>query len=413
MRTDYQLLYDQVRDALRHLDACVADPKYYPAHLLRVARLLFEDPLGAITKEARTHLFKSSIDARKAIGEAFAREKADRLEIIAQNLTGYSVHPSAQSKQRAALEAVEKLKKAVSGGLSLDHHLLIRDVTELVNLLGANQPTNVGLATATTREAQEFAAAAKRAMDLMNNWGEVADAFDVSSSLEKFEVFYRDTVAILEEARLPSKSPPDVGALRELLWPVRILTSEVMRALVSRPQVHRSVMRLRVFLESFAKEDLLVEMEARAGETRQNERVLQRTLDRFLFGEGLFPLTHFTVAGGLVDTFFEQRLPAGLAEITGISALPALIELKQAISLTGEPATGKSDVKNAVRAGLQQADIYRSHLQVEWASHAVYVVVAYNGPTRYVLREPDDRVVLAYLGEKTPSETKTVLDLNA
>jgi hypothetical protein len=70
-----------------------------------------------------------------------------------------------------------------------------------------------------------------------------------------------------------------------------------------------------------------------------------------------------------------------------------------------------ANMKKATNEGLKQADIYRSHLDARWASHKIYVVVAYNGATRYQLQTPNDKVVLVYLGEEPPSGKKTLLEL--
>lgn len=229
-------------------------------------------------------------------------------------------------------------------------------------------------------------------------------------SLEKdLRLFYEEMSSMLAMSTLTMDWTPDsilnrFGAnesLRRSLVKGAIRVTDVLLFRIKQQAVQEYVLsRLVVYLERFAKDEILSKLESKK---RSAESTLQFYMDAFIFGEGLYPITHAEAANGKIDTFIETAETLfEEAEKPGNAAV--LIELKQAIT-----GASKEGIEALVNEALGQAAQYRLHLRAKarWANHKVVVVIAYVGDIRYVADRDD--VYMVYLGGKTPSKAKSVL----
>jgi hypothetical protein len=176
----------------------------------------------------------------------------------------------------------------------------------------------------------------------------------------------------------------------ELVPRLERLVSAVSAQLLAGVERAFAIDRLVVWLERFERHDLLKAML----EGPRAEHVLQRTVERYLYAEGLFPITEFSLGQGRPDALFELSPP----EYAGMQCV--LIELKQAVKKNVTAA----DVRDAVTQALAQLQQYSSslHAPPEWGVHEFFCIVAYAGKDRYLLPS-DSAVKLVYLGDTHPS----------
>lgn len=180
------------------------------------------------------------------------------------------------------------------------------------------------------------------------------------------------------------------------------LISATVAQLALGPVRANAVRRLKTWIERWEKEAAL------AGIKQRREAALQEMVDKFLYAEGLYPITHAQAGVGRVDTFIAESSPL-FSEALGLGQPSILIELKQ---VTGLSNSGVTALRSKILEGLAQAKEYSVHLasNPEWANHDVFCVVAYDGPKRYQV--DDARVTLLYLGDAVPSDGATLIKLN-
>jgi hypothetical protein len=161
---------------------------------------------------------------------------------------------------------------------------------------------------------------------------------------------------------------------------------------------------LRSNLEHFAFDDVVRKLEAeeqRAAATNgsaQREAILQDEIDRFVFAEGLFPITHSEAARGELDLLIELYEHADQDR-----QVPLLIELKQELNLGSPNLITAASVQAAIDAALRQAERYRKHVasHTRWADVEPVVLIVHNCSER--LEVDRDDVFVIYLGTDTPS----------
>ena len=239
----------------------------------------------------------------------------------------------------------------------------------------------------------------------------VADSLETLSSSDLLRSFHDAIVAITSGAPLgiPWNSQhaltkfEDNGHRAKLIAGALYLIDTISLRLRGDAIAEHVLARLVVYLERFAKDEILSKIRERK---RVAESTIQFAVDSFIFSEGLYPITHVEAANGKIDTFIESaRSLFDEAEKPGNAAI--LIELKQAM----EGAT-KASLERIARDAISQAEQYRAHLNAfqNWKGHRVIVMIAYGGDARYFSKL--DNLYLVYLGDKTPSQAKTiVLDL--
>jgi hypothetical protein len=202
----------------------------------------------------------------------------------------------------------------------------------------------------------------------------------------------------------------------ELPHPLRCLSSEVCQSIerlvdsvcvamegVAKPSI--AIMRLIAYFEHFDHGALA---EALAAAEGRREGVVQRAVDKFLYGEGVFPITHAAAAGGLTDTFVEDTAEPLLAKAARQRAQPILIELKQVFG--GE----RAEVRAALEQACNQAETYARTLRARdpRADLQTWALVFYGGMQRFLLPSGDQRyrhAELVHVGSARPSDRATAL----
>lgn len=178
--------------------------------------------------------------------------------------------------------------------------------------------------------------------------------------------------------------------------------SHIAARLRSGPLAHHALSRLKVWVEQFERAEIRTRMDE---VLKKEEAVLQPAVDRFLFAEGFFPITHCEAATGSLDTFLSSGAGGKFREASRGHHVPLLLELKQ--TLDGSEA----DLQRKVREARDQAGLYADHVRAElgWRDAETVAVVAYDRAQRFYV--PDDSVVLLYLGKTKPSENPKRLEL--
>ncbi len=235
----------------------------------------------------------------------------------------------------------------------------------------------------------------------------IHSGFDMASQVVQHANLsdHRNTLAAINELvsavnKLRARDPEiDLAAfecaaasLSDLLPRCERLVSAVRADLLEGPDRAYAIDRLTLQLERFERVSLLKNML----DAKRPEQILQEAVDRFLFGQGLYPITHASAGQGRLDTLIPE-------EAWDMRCI--LLELKQVVRDTTARA-----VQRAVADALGQAEHYSSGLRshARWALHDVYCIVAYAGPTRFSMGD-DARVKLIYLGEAPPSAGTTPL----
>lgn len=210
-------------------------------------------------------------------------------------------------------------------------------------------------------------------------------------------VFPRPCPDPLEDLNLPE-------ACREIRSRLEEVITFVVEQLSLGPIRRHALTRLRAYLERFGGAGLVKEIAVACARKKRRtpEDALQTAIDKFLFAEGFFPITHAVAGPGRIDTFFEAH--RYLFEDRAVEAsLPILIELKQVLALSRNDSVTAAKLRAAIDAARTQAKQYASYLaaNARWDAQDVFAVVCYNGAVRYT--QPEDDVLLIYLGDALPS----------
>lgn len=423
MGIDHSAFHAQLRDACVRLQAIEPQGNAHElrGQLLRVARLLFEPPFDSIVSKVAPLLFLATGDVGTRIWSAFfASNEAGLAHGILEGLNALKVaSPQVEVLAQAQEHATRLAQQVAQSSSDCDFVKHASEMSRLVGKLADDASGDVG---GIKRSVAAFQAKVSETLALSSAWPKVASGFDISAPLHSLRSHLVSTTAALSQDGVPTELPLDESELAGLVLPVLVLADEVLRDLATAPMVHQVMLRLCVFLETFDRERLVGEMRKKGTAKKvkaprgkrifQNEAALQRAVDSFLFSEGLFPLTHIHVSGGAVDTFFIEKLNPGLSETNRLGTPPGLIELKQTVNFRSiQPARRKTQLLKAIKEARLQATTYRRHLDAQWASHRVYVVVAYNGETRYHLTTDKDEVLLVYLGDTPASGKKEGIEL--
>jgi len=411
MRLDTLRLHARLTSAMRAVQG-VRQDRPDPVPLWRLGQLLFEPPLAAVTHEVRARLARRATDVESRVAGNLLPDLTSTIQHVVENLSVLDVNSLAQNDLREARTLAAAIRDAFKSGNVAPHHREhTKDLERQVNALSANQPSSMEVARAALDSARHLREKVSATLDRMAAWGDLARNLDSAASLEQFQASCEFIASVIAGDEFPPELPPSIHEVAGYKDHALRLAEDVLVELSVRPLLHQSVLRLRIHLETFERDVLLREMREAKGSNLQNERVLQRAMDRFLFAEGLFPLTHFQLANGQVDSAFEERRAVALEQSPHLETSPALIELKQVVKLDG-PGPTPAEVRKAVVEGTQQATRYRAGLGVLWPSHLVYVIVVYNGPKILLLSPHNERVLLVYLGDTTPSGSKETLEVS-
>ncbi|WNG29261.1 hypothetical protein F0U62_38685 [Cystobacter fuscus] len=404
------------------------------AQMYTTTHLLFSHPIiGAVTAEATAEFDQKHANALAMVwgaateGRRLASVLNERLKVLGSRVP-QDAHPNAM----AALTSLTR--RITLGSESVDVVQLFQRMSESAFIGDA---TVLSATKDAIDSAKEFLANAK-------DWfgaEDVSAGFETMTILNEFQMQVQKTQhnaeslrAVVEAislrnatARLksfdqwvssvvrglpPSNSTfeiPDKAALRsQLLLPLQVLAARVLEKLAAEAPVAHVLRRMKVHFEHFAREETVEEVK---GASRIEDK-LQLKMDRFLFDNGVFPITHINVARGFADTLFSEVAPK-IRVANENTIPPVLIELKQAMSFNIDVSIRDVDVRSKISEGRLQARTYADHIatNIKWSRPRVHVVVFYNGPQRYHV-DADD-ILLVYLGERRPSEGSVVLDLSS
>jgi hypothetical protein len=411
MRIDASQLHAELSTAL----AAFGDAPDATA-LWALGRMLFRPPLKMYADEVRRRLFRAAGDIKQKLLDT--DDERDRVAVatILENLgvlrsrEGILRRTWLRNEEGRVWKALRDIQEALDQG-RLPYGALASEWLNdsgVISQVAQSLTENVAgeLAESTGGEMKGLVERLGSALARVGEWTRLADELNEAEQLERFEAAYEEIEKVLEGRGLPKRFP--AGARDVVVYRAAAvrLARAVLVDLALQPHVHHSMLRLRVHLETFVRDGLVEDLKAAPG---QHETVLQRAMDSFLFAEGLFPLTHFQLANGALDTAFEMRRDAAKEQSNILHAPPALIELKQVVQLKSEPT--ETELRKAVEEGAKQAVAYRSHLGALWPTCLPYVVVAYDGKTIYSPSTTNERIILVYLGTSTPSKTKKGLEV--
>lgn len=371
--------------------------------LWNLGRLLFRPPLKTYTDEVRQRLFRPIHDIEQRLQLAVRQDLLLDVQTLIQNLGVLTVSPLAKQDLHDARRTLEDIRGRLEAG-SYPESAWLDEAKRLTGLLAQNGPSDRSLANTIVEQTRALGARISAARERTREWTALAEELNQAALLERFEAAYAGIENVLEGRSLPSTPPPNGAEVLTFRTPAVRLARAVLVDLARQPHVHHAVLRLRVHLETFAKDRLRTELTAGGG---RFEAILQTAMDSFLFAEGLFPLTHFELSNGSIDTAFEERRHVAQEQAGLLHSPPALIELKQVVKLGSEPT--KSELRDAIESGARQAVRYRASLGALWPTNSVYVVVAYDGATIYSTAPSHERLILVYLGGSTPSTTRKVV----
>lgn len=239
-----------------------------------------------------------------------------------------------------------------------------------------------------------------------SHFGGFVNAYSIHPTIERLRQFDETAAAALR----PATSLPLQRLNHNLvLGDVEFIAAQILARLALGPSRWVVLDRLQTYFEHFAYDDLVAKIEdeenhARAGgRDARREEILQDEIDRFIFMEGMYPITHCEVGRGKLDTLIDLYEDADRRRHP-----PLLIELKQVLNFSSPAEITASAVAAGIRAGRGQAREYQTHVRTNtrWPDVEPIVVVFHNSTAR-VLAEGDD-VVLVNLSNITPSGRRRV-----
>lgn len=424
MKLDIELATRNLRLELEALDDLKpdSDPAKLVARMYAITRLLWHDPVVAPVASEVTNAFSGRhVDIRRqvwasdSVSKELAALAADHLEALLGDVSfdqpSEAVFAVAELRHTSKVEGKqyfpkELLRKIAEPGFVGQDDLLVA-VDETVGRIGtflANARTiikNERLPAKANDVLQRLRQSVQETTSLTAKLTRYVEALCLRDSVAHLQAFdsWMTSLAAGQLAGADCRQIPDIGLLRECTWAIKQISSRVLHQLSAASGTFHALRRMKAYFEHFARAELIEHI--RKGRKRREERI-QEMLDRFLFNEGVFPITHCAASGGLLDTFIAtEALPR--LETAADNEIPAmLIELKQKVTIDAEKQPSESAIKNAVKDALGQASTYADHLAANprWSNPHIYAVVFYSGKQRYHSTRND--VVLVYLGDKTP-----------
>jgi len=161
-----------------------------------------------------------------------------------------------------------------------------------------------------------------------------------------------------------------------------------------------AIERLRVFFEHFECAKLRQELKSAKAAKKPCEAILQDAMDRFLFHDGYYPVTHSSASRGSLDTLILER-----DEL--LAAPPLLVELKQVTAFEATDVVSAALVRSAIGEARGEVNRYRAHIasRPQWSGTMPVIVVVHTCVEDVSDMEAAD-VVLIDLSEATPSRKK-------
>lgn len=227
--------------------------------------------------------------------------------------------------------------------------------------------------------------------------------YDVIHRLQDFHRCMSD----LEKGNIPDCVRWDPRSLRAGFLRIAM---QIQAKLASEPLQEHLISRLVAYLERFNRDSLIERLERENTQEKKNkqyEEILQKEVDRFLFMEGVFPITHCEASNkGTLDTWVENHAAPFISDEKREGLPPLLLELKQEIDLDDPNNVTEGKVATKAKDAQAQAREYQRHMQSKSPHFLVRVfpIVVYNGHKRFSCNE--DGVILAYIGNTYAARTK-------
>jgi hypothetical protein len=177
---------------------------------------------------------------------------------------------------------------------------------------------------------------------------------------------------------------------------VELVAAQVEEGVIRIYALHR----LRLLFEQFEYDVLRARLMAAEIAKEPREKLLQDAMDRFLFQDGYFPVTHSSASRGSLDTLLLEN-----ADNAGVP--PILIELKQVTSFAEPSEASRAAVVAAIASARGEVERYRGHVATrpQWSRTMPVIVVVHTCNEDLSDLEGDD-VVLIDLSPVTPSKKR-------
>jgi hypothetical protein len=422
MRNDYQLAISALKQRITSLGQFNSTSDF-AARLLDVTELLFEHPMLSAAIDAEC-------DGRGAIvlqhyEELLAHRFLEDVPQLAADVLA--------SKRPDVPRADEILKACVHGQEPLEEQILKISQTTAVDLI-----THWDLPTVRDRLTQAVFAA--KLFDPSDAWEKrssgivlkINDAHRAITFVRKFGdrstltpriAALRNTYTALAGLRAGLNKEPlallyqleEKGRQAELVSLVERLASLIEQRVGQDVLETHAVRRLMNWLSWFGKSEIVADITLESERVtsasergqkakHQYEKIVQRHTDRFLFHEGLVPITHAEFAGGEIDTFIDRHDQL-FVNVALAHQRPTLIELKVCLGTT------VSELRRTIDLACSQARTYAAAVRARYTWRDVHAraLVVYDGATRY--EDPETDVLLVLIGEARPHEgAKSVRD---
>lgn len=262
MRHDTARLHTQVGRALERLEADLENP----VALWALVRTLFEPPLDGAVREIRQNHHPS----RNIQQEIADLRREDLLELtrkveadVQQALLSHPQLRWTEEHLRAVhdfllegrlTQAAESAQSVVNAIEPVTKPVEQRPFTStLMPREGFEKVENASVSARALLEQTKSAVARAR------EWTRLASGFDHAEKIDRLERAGQFIAEVLRGEKPATSDPPK--RTEEFLRAAIRLTREVLDELALRPLLHQSVLRLRVHLESFVREELLEGMQ--------------------------------------------------------------------------------------------------------------------------------------------------------
>jgi hypothetical protein len=348
------------------------------AYVVKLGRLVQENPLvrGAVVEMVgRERADEDALSLRvRDLSTEVVRALADLLkavEPLAQTATSAVNQFRPVPVRRAKPSTVAEIARVIRGGGTIEFSgpeviLVVNDFTAKARSVlepladSDDEVVDVLAALDVFDELKRKAEALVEIEELM-----------VRASIGRLVVRIRRYVAVWEgrlDGTYPTGDVKTNGIEHDLPFFVESVAAKLEEGVARLYALHR----VRVLFEHFDRKMLRERLADAEGVGHERERILQRAMDRFLFHDGYYPVTHTEASGGNLDTLVLRE-----AERSGLP--PLLIELKQVTAFAEPSKATRAGVEAAIAAARGQVERYRGHVATRpaWAGTIPVIVVVH------------------------------------
>lgn len=404
MRDDYTRAASSLRLLGEAVQACPAEHRpRRSAYIIKLARLVQSNPLiraAVLEIERQERSDEDALAARmkelseralalfKRLQDAFARLSDGAICII-------NNFPS--DIRTSAPYSIGDVKKAINEGRAVEFlpaDVLMFNANYAVRVRGGLKPFADPQLADVFDVFDEFESLGKDASPLQE-----VDELMKLASVGRLATRFRDYAARWDErltGRHPSGQLLSDGIEHDIPFFVETVVAKLEEGVVRLFALHR----LRVLFEQFDCAVLRPKLQAAEASEKEREEILQDAMDRFLFHDGYFPVTHSSASRGFFDTLVLEN-----AEISGVP--PLLVELKQVTAFANPRKASRKAVTDAISEARGEVERYHGHVATrpQWAGTMPVIVVVHTCAEDLSDLEAAD-VVLIDLSTATPSKKR-------